>query len=75
MTAIQGIQFENDANGKPIYVRINLEEFGDQLEPFLKQVGILQEKDEFDLEWEKAIPSDEFLKRAVENIKKLPWKK
>ena len=75
MTTIQGIQFENDATGKPVSIKINLEKYGTQLEPFLKQIGILEEKDDFDKEWEKAISSEEFLKRSIDSIKKLPWKK
>ena len=75
MATVQGIQFENDANGKPIAIKINLEKYGVQLEPFLKQIGIIDEKDAFDIEWENAISSDDFLQRSINSIKKLPWKK
>ena len=75
MATIQGIQFENDPSGKPILIKINLEKYGAQLEPFLKQIGIIDAKDDFDKEFEKAISSEEFLKRSINSIKKLPWKK
>ncbi len=75
MEAIQGIQYENDANGKPVAIKINLEKYGEQLAPFLKEIGILEEKDDFDREWKNAISSEEFLKRTITSIKKLPWKK
>lgn len=75
MTAIQGIQFENDANGKPIAIKISLEKYGVQLEPFLRQVGVVDIDDEFDAELKNAISSETFLKNAIENINKFPWKK
>jgi hypothetical protein len=74
MATIQGIQFENDANGKPISIKINLEKYGAQLEPFLKQIGILEEKDEFDTEWENAIPLGKAKEMSIEKIRSW-WKK
>jgi len=74
MATIQGIQFENDANGKPIAIRINLEKYGEQLEPFLKQVGILEENDDFDTEWENAIPIEKAREISIEKIRSW-WKK
>jgi hypothetical protein len=75
MATIKDIQFENDANGTPIFVKINFQKYGSQLEPFLKQIGVLEEKDIFDRELENSVSSEEFLKRAIDTIKKLPWKK
>jgi hypothetical protein len=75
MQTIQGIQYENDASGKPITIKINLEKYGEQLAPFLSSVGVLDKKDIFDDEWKNAISSEEFLKRSIDSIKKLPWKK
>jgi hypothetical protein len=75
MATIQGIQFENDANGNPQFIKIDLEKYGTQLRPFLKKVGVELEKDAFDLELENAISSEAFLKRSIDSIKKLPWKK
>ena len=75
MTTIQGIQFENDANGNPQFIKIDLEKYGNQLRPFLKKVGVELEKDAFYLELENAVSSDEFLTNAIDKIKKLPWKK
>lgn len=74
MATIQGIQFENDADGKPIAIKIDLKKYGEQLEPFLKQIGVVGIKDDFDTEWKNAISSEEFLKRSIDSIKKLPWK-
>jgi hypothetical protein len=45
MATIQGIQFENDANGNPQFIKIDLEKYGTQLRPFLKKVGVELEKD------------------------------
>jgi hypothetical protein len=75
MNTVQGIQFENDANGNQQYIRIDLEKYGNHLKPFLKKIGLLEENESFDGDWENAVSSDDFLKSAIENIKKLPWKK
>ena len=74
MTAIQGIEIENNSNGQPQFVRIDLNTYGEKLAPFLSEIGILPAKDDFDLAWEKAIPADIFLENAIKNIRKLPWK-
>ena len=75
MSTIQGIQFENNADGNRQYIKIDLEKYGNQLQPFLKNIGIELEKDAFDLELENAVSSEVFLKNVIDNIKKLPWKK
>ena len=69
MATIQGIQFENDANGKPIAIKINLEKYGTQPEPFFKQIGIVNEKDDFESEMEKGYTSEEARKISKEKIK------
>ena len=74
MATIKGIQFENDANGKPIAIKIDLKKYGEQLEPFLQQIGVVSEHNNFDSDWENSITSEEFLKRSIDSIKKLPWK-
>ncbi len=75
MTTIQGIKFENDASGKPISITVSLEKYGLQLEPFLRQIGILEQKDSFDVEWEDSITSEEFLEKSIHKIDSLNWKK
>jgi hypothetical protein len=75
MATSKDIQYESDANGNPTFIKINLEKYGADLEPFLKKIGLLLPKDAFDLECEKAMSSEEFLKKAIEKINSLPWKK
>ena len=75
MATVQGIQFENNAKGSPQFIKIDLEKYGNQLLPFLNEIGVHLKKDAFDLELEQAISSEEFLNSAIEKIKKLPWKK
>jgi hypothetical protein len=74
MAQISGIQFEKNTKGENTYVRINLKKFGDQLQPFLEQIGIKKEEDEFDNEWKDAISGEE---ARVESKKRISswWKK
>jgi hypothetical protein len=74
MTTIQGIQFENDASGKPIVIKISLEKYGTQLEPFLREVGMFDEEDELGKEWENAISIDNAREISLEKIRSW-WKK
>ncbi len=75
MATTKDIQYESDVNGNPTFIKINLEKYGADLEPFLKKIGVLLPKDAFDLEIENSISSEEFLKRSIEKINGLPWKK
>ncbi len=75
MATSKDIQYESDANGNPTFIRINLEKYGADLEPFLQKIGVLLPKDAFDLELENSISSEEFLKKSIEKINSLPWKK
>lgn len=69
MDTIQGIQFENDANGIRQYIKIDLEKYGNQLKPFLKKIGIVDAKDIFDLEWKNAVSSEEAKQISINKIK------
>ncbi len=75
MATTKDIQYESDVNGNPTFIKINLEKYGADLEPFLKKIGVLLPKDAFDLEFENSISSEEFLKKSIEKINSLPWKK
>jgi hypothetical protein len=75
MATTKDIQYESDVNGNPTFIKINLEKYGADLEPFLKKIGVLLPKDAFDLELENSISSEEFLKKSIEKINSLPWKK
>lgn len=75
MAITKDIQYESDVNGNPTFIKINLEKYGADLEPFLKKIGVLLPKDAFDLEFENSISSEEFLKKSIEKINRLPWKK
>jgi hypothetical protein len=64
MSTIQGIHFENDTNGDPIVIKIDLAIYGDILEPFLIQVGIIEADNKFDKDWQKGVLFDELLSQA-----------
>jgi hypothetical protein len=69
MTAVQGIEIENNSNGRPQFVRIDLDTYGEKLAPFLLEIGILPAKDDFDLAWEKAISIDEAKEISINKIR------
>lgn len=69
MNTIQGIRFENDANGKPISVRIDLEKYGTLIEPFLEKIGAIAEEDNFEKELENAISIKEAKEISLNKIR------
>ena len=64
MAATEGIHFENDTNGNPVFIRIDLATYGDRLEPFLIEVGVMEKEEKFDRQWQKGIVFDEILSRT-----------
>ena len=74
METIKDIQYESDENGNPTFIKINLEKYASELEPFLKKIGVLLPKDAFDLEIEKAHTSIEARKISIDKINSW-WKK
>ena len=69
MATVQGIQFENNAKGSPQFIKIDLEKYGNQLLPFLNEIGVELEKDAFDLELERAVSSEEARQISINKIK------
>lgn len=74
MATTKDIQYESDINGNPTFIKINLEKYGEDLEPFLKKIGVLLPKDAFDLEVEKAHTSSDARKISIDKINNW-WKK
>jgi len=74
METVQGIRFENDANGKPISVHIDLEKYGTIIEPFLEQIGVISDEDKFEKDWENAISLKEAKQISIDKIRGW-WKK
>lgn len=73
MQKIKGIEIEKNSEGEDTFIRIDLQKFGKQLQPFLEEVGLIE--DDFEKEWENAITREELSKRINKHISSLPWKK
>lgn len=74
MSKIAGIQFEKDAKGNTTFVRFNLKKHDAVLQPVLKKLGIADNTDAFDAEWNEAITGNE-LNKKVQKLIKTWWKK
>jgi len=74
MNAIQGITFEKNRETKRRYLRVDLEQYGDEIIPFLVKVGVLSFDDDFEKVWTSAITGEEFRKRMYQRIDAWPWK-
>lgn len=72
MQKIKGIEIEKNSQGEDAFIRIDLQKFGKQLQPFLEEVGLLE--DDFEKEWETALTLDEAKEKSIEKVRSL-WKK
>lgn len=72
MQKIKGIEIEKNSQGEDAFIRIDLQKFGKQLQPFLEEVGLLE--DDFEKEWENALTLDEAKEKSIEKLRSW-WKK
>ena len=72
MQKIKGIEIEKNSQGEDAFIRIDLQKFGKQLQPFLEEVGLLE--DDFEKEWETALTLDEAKEKSIEKVRSW-WKK
>ena len=70
---VSGIEIEKNKKGEDAFIRIDLKKYGKQLQPFLEEIGLID--DDFEKEWENAITREELSKRINKHISSLPWKK
>ena len=70
---VSGIEIEKNKKGEDAFIRIDLKKYGKQLQPFLEEVGLIE--DDFEKEWENAITREELSKRINKHISSLPGKK
>ena len=66
MTPIVGIEIEKDAQGQDAFIRIDLNKYGKQLEPFLQEIGLA---DDFENEWENSLTIEEAKKQSIQKIR------
>lgn len=72
MQKIKGIEIEKNSQGEDAFIRIDLQKFGKQLQPFLEEVGLLE--DDFEKEWETALTLEEAKEKSIEKVRSW-WKK
>ncbi len=72
MTSVAGIEIEKNAKGQDAFIRIDLKKYKKQLQPFLQEVGIID--DAFEKEWEKSLTLEEAKAKSISKIRKW-WKK
>ena len=67
MEDITGIMFETDTVGRRTHVRIDLCKFGNQIAPFLEEIGAAND-DQFYNDWQRALTADEFKQEMFKRI-------
>jgi hypothetical protein len=60
MNSVLGIAFEQDRETQRRYLRVDLEQHGEKITPFLETIGVISHDDDFEKSWASALTSDEF---------------
>jgi hypothetical protein len=68
MNAISGITFEQDRKTSRRYVRVDLEQYGEEITPFLEKMGVIDVGDDFEKAWTSSITGEELRKRMYQRI-------
>ena len=66
MNVVKGVTFEKDTKGNDRYVRIDMTQHAQLLNPLLQQLGVLR----YPCGWEDGLTSDEFLLEAKAMLRK-----
>ena len=69
MTQVAGISFETDSKGVKRYVRIDLNKYGKEIEPFLQKLQI-ENDEQFENDWNNSLTPDQFKEQMHLRIKK-----
>ena len=75
MNAVQGITFEKDRSTERRYLCVDLDQYGEEITPFLEKIGIISHDDDFEKAWASAITGEELRQRMYQRIDAWQWKK
>jgi len=68
---VSGIEIEKNKKGEDAFIRIDLKKYGKQLQPFLEEIGLID--NDFEKEWENGLTLEEAKRRSIEKIRN--WKR
>lgn len=72
MQKIKGIEIEKNSEGEDTFIRIDLKKYGKQLQPFLEEIGLID--DDFEKEWENGLTLDEAKEKSIAKLRSW-WEK
>jgi hypothetical protein len=73
MNVRSGIIFETDLDTKKRYVRIDFDQYGKAMMPFLEQIGLVDVTDDFWKEYATAVTGHDLRKRMYQRIDAWKW--
>ena len=73
MSTLSGVVFEKDLDTKRRYVRIDFDQHGKAMMPFLEQIGVIDRYDDFWEEYATAISGEELRQRMYQRIDAWKW--
>ena len=74
MNPVLGITFEKDRETQRRYLCVDLEQYGEEITPFLESVGVISHDDDFEKAWASAMTGQEIRQRMYRRIDAWPWK-
>ena len=73
MNVVHGITFEKDSATQRRYLCVDLEQYGEEITPFLEKTGIISHDNDFDKAWASAITGEELRQRMYQRIDAWQW--
>lgn len=73
MNPVLGIVFEQDRETQRRYLRVDLEQHGEEITPFLETMGVISQDDDFEKAWASALTGKEIRQRMYQRIDAWAW--
>ena len=73
MNPVLGITFEKDSKTQRRYLCVDLEQYGEEITPFLENVGVISHDDDFAKAWASAVTGNEIRQRMYRRIDAWAW--
>jgi hypothetical protein len=73
MNTPSGIVFEKDKKTSKRYVCVDIEQYQEEITPFLEKIGAIDLTDDFDKAWASAISGEQLRERLYKKIDAWEW--
>jgi hypothetical protein len=73
MTVASGVLFEKDTVTNKRYIKVDYDRYGVAMLPFLEQIGVIDQDNDFWREYSNSISGEELLQNMYKSIDTWAW--